>query len=394
MSLWSALTLAVMVTGACSDDMLASTATATTTTTEEPMCQQGEVVACYPGPEGTADVGTCVSGTQTCEVADGVAMWSACAGFVLPADDDICNDGIDNDCDGHVDVQPPSLGTCAADPSTPPPICTADQLKPDLTGLTKATAKVTGYDQVLIVPNGVQSIWVKLWGAHGGRSGGGGGFALAKLDVIPGERLTVIVGQAGQVGGIPRYGGGGGGGEAKGYAGGSGGGRSALRRGPIELVTAAGGGGDSLCSGMGCQGGAGGGAIGEDGADYPTDEGYGTRGFGATPNCGGDGGRSTCGCPGDPHGGGGLQFQGGSPSGQGLGGGGGGGGWFGGGAGSPRCDNGFGIMLGGGGGGGGSSHVNPEDGCVVAGAGSLTANTVDIDYDPEYDGSGRVVVYY
>ncbi|MBK7830422.1 hypothetical protein [Nannocystis sp.] len=381
-SLWSALTLAVMVTSACGDD----------TTTEEPMCQQGEVVACYPGPEGSADVGSCVSGTQTCEVTDGIAMWGACAGFVLPAGDDICNDGIDNDCDGHVDVQPPSLGICAADPSTPPPICTADQLKPDLTGLTKATFKFTGDDQVFIVPDGVQSIWVKLWGGGGfgvGSENGGGGFALAELDVIAGDRLTVIVGAFGQLGGEPSYGGGGGGGRRR------------RRRRPLGAAARPyrarhGGrrrGGGGLCPTGVCQGGAGGGAIGEDGTDYPIDEGYGTRGFGATPNCGGDGGRSTCGCTsGDPHGGGGLQFQGGSPFGEGQwgGGGGGGGGWFGGGAGSPDCGG------GGGGGGGGSSHVNPEDGCVVAGAGRFTANTVDIDYEvnPEYSGFGLIVVYY
>ncbi|HCF57335.1 MAG TPA: hypothetical protein DFS52_04975, partial [Myxococcales bacterium] len=46
---------------------------------------------CYSGPPGTAGVGVCASGTETC--ASGA--WGSCAGQTLPAEE-IC-DGRDND---------------------------------------------------------------------------------------------------------------------------------------------------------------------------------------------------------------------------------------------------------------------------------------------------------
>ena len=372
------------------------------------VCTEGEVGPCYPGPEGTADVGICKSGTQVCEVEDGVAMWAACMDFVLPAGDDICGDQVDNNCDGFLDVVEASLGVCSPDPVVPPTACTADQLKPDLGGLTKVTFAFTGADQAFVVPQGVNSIWVKLWGAGGGSwdanqggPGGGGGFALAKLAVTPGEMLTVIVGQRGEdsFSQTNVYGGGGHGG----FFAGNGGGRSALRRGGTELATAAAGGGAGGCNvNQPCPGGgAGGGAKGEDGKDPPIGDGtFGTRGFAGTPTCGGAGGTSTCGCTlQDGIGGGGKQFQGGVTimGGPGQGGGGGGGGWFGGGSGGGDC-----ALNTGGSGGGGSSRVDPKDGCVVAGAGMKAANSADPDYVagvgdggvPGSDGNhGRVVIY-
>ncbi|MCB9535144.1 MAG: hypothetical protein H6704_02690 [Myxococcales bacterium] len=53
--------------------------------------------ACYTGPAGTRDVGACRAGTQTCVAG----AFGACAGEVLPADEDC--DGLDDDCDGVVD---------------------------------------------------------------------------------------------------------------------------------------------------------------------------------------------------------------------------------------------------------------------------------------------------
>lgn len=373
------------------------------------LCQEGEVGECYPGPEGTADVGICKSGTQTCEVKDGVAEFGVCMGFVLPAASDTCNDKVDNDCDGKVDVVKESLGLCTDAMVTPSTTCTADQLKPNLGGLTKTTFMYTGADQKYVVPNGVTSIVVKLWGAGGGSwdanqggPGGAGGFALAKLAVTAGEQLTVIVGQRGEdsFAQMNIYGGGGHGG----FFAGNGGGRSALRRNATELVTAAGGGGAGGCNiNMPCPGGgAGGGPLGEDGEDPPTNDAtFGTRGFGATQTCGGAGGTSTCGCTlQNGIGGGGSQFQGGVTilGGPGQGGGGGGGGWFGGGSGGGDCGGNTG-----GSGGGGSSHVEPAEGCVVAGDGMTAGNSSDSDHlanigngsVPGGDGNpGLVVIYH
>lgn len=61
-------------------------------------CDPGSFSACYNGPEGTAGVGECTSGFQTC--TDG--FLNACAGAVLPVDE-VCDDGLDNDCDGFTD---------------------------------------------------------------------------------------------------------------------------------------------------------------------------------------------------------------------------------------------------------------------------------------------------
>jgi hypothetical protein len=57
-------------------------------------------MACYGGPTGTAGVGACQEGTQTCN-ADGTAF-GPCAGETLPGAE-VCGDAADNDCDGVVD---------------------------------------------------------------------------------------------------------------------------------------------------------------------------------------------------------------------------------------------------------------------------------------------------
>ena len=53
--------------------------------------------SCYSGPSGTAGVGKCRAGTQTC--ASGA--WGLCIGEVLPSPEIIGN-GIDDNCDGIV----------------------------------------------------------------------------------------------------------------------------------------------------------------------------------------------------------------------------------------------------------------------------------------------------
>lgn len=62
------------------------------------VCTPNGTAACYEGPAGTADVGLCASGTQTCN-GQGTGFLPGCAGQVLPATED-CTVPDDEDCDG------------------------------------------------------------------------------------------------------------------------------------------------------------------------------------------------------------------------------------------------------------------------------------------------------
>ncbi len=55
--------------------------------------------SCYTGAAGTAGVGTCVQGTQTCRFG----AFDVCTGQVTPRTD-LCGDGLDTDCDGLSDA--------------------------------------------------------------------------------------------------------------------------------------------------------------------------------------------------------------------------------------------------------------------------------------------------
>lgn len=255
-----------------------------------------------------------------------------------------------------------------------------------------------------VVPSGVTSINVKMWGGGGGGgaggsaasggSGGGSGYVYGTITVTPGETLTIYVGGGGK-GGIVNTAGGGGGG----------GGYSSLYRGSTLLALVAGGGGGgggrATSSHTGGSGGGGGGTTGADG---------GTAGGTVNTNIGGKGGTQTTGGAAGT-GGRNLGTAGGSLTG-GLGangdsstsgadgssangglatggaggsitvntyaaGGGGGAGYYGGGGGN--SSTGTTITTGGSGGGGGSSYTTPSMTSVIntAGGGTTPGNNND-----------------
>lgn len=67
-------------------------------------CKPGKTRQCeYQGPEGSEGVGPCKAAISTCK-EDG--SWGKCEGEVLPvyeSGEELCTDGIDNDCDGKID---------------------------------------------------------------------------------------------------------------------------------------------------------------------------------------------------------------------------------------------------------------------------------------------------
>lgn len=62
-----------------------------------PVCDPGSTQTCYEGPDGTAEVGSCKSGTATC-LQDG-SGFGPCEGQVLPIEEN-CTTLEDDDCDG------------------------------------------------------------------------------------------------------------------------------------------------------------------------------------------------------------------------------------------------------------------------------------------------------
>ncbi|MDX3387618.1 GEVED domain-containing protein [Streptomyces niveiscabiei] len=210
----------------------------------------------------------------------------------------------------------------------------------------------TGADQTFSVPPGVSSLNVQLWGAGGGGDnaayytgqvgGAGGGYTTGTLAVTPGQSLTVMAGQGGQVNAYAlMYGGGGAGGwtQTAGAIGASGGGMSALWNGAsfsTPLLIAGGGGGASPGADTGNpRPGAGGGTNGGgDGQPALSGQG-GTQSAGGTAATNGTG-ASQCAATVNTAG---RQWYGGNgfsavTGRDGEGGGGGGGGYFGGGGGS------------------------------------------------------------
>lgn len=242
---------------------------------------------------------------------------------------------------------------------------------------TDVTFSYTGAQQTWVVPAGITSVTVDLYGAGGvGGSPGKGGRVQTTLAVTPGETLYLYVGgtKSGTTGG---FNGGANAGSESGpfIASDGGGGASDIRQGGAALsnrVIVAGGGGGGTPS---ANGGMGGTTTGQAGGNANTD---GFGGGGGTPSAGGAGGVGTTGIDGSAgslgNGGGG-----GNGSGDGQGGGGGGGGYYGGGGG----EGGDTANPGAGGGGGGSSF-----------AGTGTSNTTHTQGYVSATGNGQIIITY
>lgn len=181
-----------------------------------------------------------------------------------------------------------------------------------LYGQTK-TYEYTGDVQTYVVPNGVYSLQVELYGASGGwndYSGvrydkylpGKGGKVSANLQVEPGQTLYIYVGEKGGdassgVGGSPGFNGGGAGNTSSTYSGGGGGGASDIRLNGTGLenrIVVAGGGGGAAYNYAdgGDDGGHGGGLTGGDGFSNHKQEDE-SRGRGGQQDAGGIGGQWT-----------------------------------------------------------------------------------------------------
>ena len=265
----------------------------------------------------------------------------------------------------------------------------------------------TGADQTFVVPPGITSITVKMWGGGGGGGnaggwtygypGGGGGYTTATLAVTPGQILTLMAGGGGTNGAIANtsqsYGGGARscntGSDCR--YGGQGGGRSAIRYNYTELITAGGGGGGGATNSSNVleQGGGGGGNSGVDGTSNNAAAG----GKGGTQSAGGAGGTGS-----NANGSAGSMFAGGNPSSNAYGGAG-GGGYYGGGGGAYDANA---YMGGGGGGSGYIGGSGVSNGSTVAGSGTTPGNSNDSDRGTAGTGgaastngnNGRIIIQY
>lgn len=240
--------------------------------------------------------------------------------------------------------------------------------------LVAAAATTTSFTAgtTWVVPSGVSSITVKMWGGGGGGggnggsgqtggAGGGGGYATSIISVTPGESLTIDVGGGGGgatagclantgrgTGGSGTTGPGGDGGNpsAAGCSGpgGGGGGGSFVKRGSTILIAAGGGGGGGGTESSGGAGAGGGGGV---------------NGANGTNSTGGVAGASATSA--------GVSRS--TPASDSSGGGGGGGGYLGGGAGGNPTTDAVGAA-----GGGGGTHYGDT---TANGSGTTPGNNAD-----------------
>lgn len=263
----------------------------------------------------------------------------------------------------------------------------------------------TAGEYEFVVPQGIDVITAKVWGAGGGgvqnpsgigKTGGGGGFAQADLTVTPGEVLTIKVGAGGAGFTYSQNSGAGGAGES----GARGGGLSGILRGGTPLLIGGSGGGAGICgstdTGDSAAGGDGGGTSGTAGGSVSTNTGggggtqsaggsvsagSGFQGLIGTSLAGGDGGSHIVNTH-DGYGG----F--------------GGAGYFGGGGGGGVSNN-TQNSSGASGGGGGSGYVSGANTTLTAASSGTAANTGDADYvtgvgaggaGGANGGAGRIVI--
>jgi len=159
------------------------------------------------------------------------------------------------------------------------------------------TFSYTGSAQSFVVPAGVSSVSIKIWGAGGAGSdgsGGSGAFLKGTLAVTSGQTLTIIVGGGGSFSASAvSTGGYGGGGASGGAYGGSGGGYSGIfssaTLSQANVLALAGGGGGGGYYGDSSYGGAGGATAGSNGGNAASTS-Y-TSGRGATIAAAGTGGQ-------------------------------------------------------------------------------------------------------
>lgn len=62
-------------------------------------CTPGATQSCSPFAKAQQGLGICSPGTQSCQGSGELGQWGACEGAVGPVDE-ICDDGVDDDCDG------------------------------------------------------------------------------------------------------------------------------------------------------------------------------------------------------------------------------------------------------------------------------------------------------
>jgi len=114
---WVAVVALVSVCGGCAGTVGDDSAAGGSGGAGSESCDtEGTVEQCYPGEPASRGIGQCADGSRTC--AGG--RWGACDGYRLP-EDEICDDLLDNDCDGITDEQcpcePGSSRACYTGPS-------------------------------------------------------------------------------------------------------------------------------------------------------------------------------------------------------------------------------------------------------------------------------------